>query len=341
MDLSDRSADILVEAPDGRVLFDGKVALSEQALTRFFLELGGSRVVMEAGTHSPWVDRLAKALGCHSLVLNPHRVRLIAESIGKTDTTDKAVLAYLGRLGIGAIHPVIHRSEQAQEHMAVLSTRSMMVRQRSALLAHVRSTAKSLGRRREEWEFIMRRGKKHYLMPSELVPALAPALALADALKMAINAYDKHIDKLIRDHYPEAQRLQQIPGVGPIISLTFVLVVHDPERFPNGRALAKYLGLVPRRRQSGERDPQLGITKAGNKEMRRLLVQGAQYQLSHPAADCDLRRWGLTKTEGGKARYRRGVIALARKLAVVMHRMLVTGADYVRLRNPEEAVTAA
>ena len=341
MDLSDKSADVLMEAPDGGILFDAKITLSESALARFFSKFRGSRVVMEAGTHSPWVDRLAKAQGCHSIVVNPHRVRLIAESTGKMDQTDKAVLTFLGRVGIGNIHPVMHRSKQAQEDMAMLNARALLVRQRTALMSHVRFVAKSMGRRREDWERSTVKGQTHYLMPRELVPALAPLLRQADAYKALIEQYDKRIDKVIRERYPQAQQLRQIHGVGRITSLTFVLVMHDPARFAGGRPVGKYLGLVPKRRQSGERDPQLGITKAGNKEMRRLLVQCAQHIVSRPGADSDMRRWALTKTEGGKARYRRGIIALARKLAVVMHRLLITGADYEPFRKAKEVAEAA
>jgi transposase len=361
MDLSDKSADILVTAPDGAVLVDTKLALTEPVLARFFNQCRGSRVVIEAGTHSPWVDRLAKRQGCHSLVFNPHRVRLIAErqgchslvfnphrvrliaeSIGKGDDTDKATLNFLGRVGTGNIPTVIHRGEQAQQDMAILNARSLFVRQRTALMLHARSVAKSAGRRQEGWEWVLVNGRKHHLVPQELAPALEPVLRQAEELKAVIREYDHRIEQVIRERYPEALRLQQIPGVGPVISLSFVLVMHTPERFANGRKVGKYLGLAPKRRQSGPRNPELSITKAGNKEMRRLLVQGAQHIISRRGADSDLRRWALSKTDGGgKGRYRRGVIALARKLAIVMHRLLITGADYERFRKPEEVTTTA
>jgi transposase len=341
VDLGDKQAKAEVEGPDGTLLEVTSVPMTSAALARYFSRLGGARVVIEAGTHSPWVSRLVEAQGCQCVVVNPRRVRLIAESTGKSDDSDPGVLRFLGRVGLGNLNPVYHRSEQQQQDMMLLNARALLVKQRTALVSHVRFVAKSMGRRRETWESVTVKGRKQYLMPAELVPALKPLLDEAEVLTWRIAEYKKAIEKVIRERYPEAQRLQQIRGVGPITALTFVLTIHDASRFRRSRQVGAYLGFVPKRRQSGKKDPELGITKAGNAEARRLLVQCSQYIVSHPGADSDLRRWALTKTEGGKARYRRGIIALARKLAVVMHRLMITGADYEPFRQREEVATAA
>jgi transposase len=174
-------------------------------------------------------------------------------------------------------------------------------------------------------------------IPPELVPALTPLLEMIADLTARIDVMDKTIVTLIRDRYPEAQFLQQVPGVGPLISLTFVLSIGDPSCFAKSRQLGPYLGLVPRQRESGDHSPQLGISKTGNAYLRQLLVNGSQYMLGFRGADTDLRRWGLQRASvGGKSGRKRAVVAVARKLAVLLHRLWVTGEVYVPIRSREE-----
>jgi transposase len=177
-------------------------------------------------------------------------------------------------------------------------------------------------------------------LPPDLIPALRPLLETIGDLTRRINETDKTIATLIREHYPEAQFLQQVPGVGPLISLTFVLTIGDPSRFSKSRQVGPYLGLVPRRRDSGDSSPQLGISKTGDRYLRQLLVNGSQYILGYRGADTDLRRWGLKRASvGGKSGKKRAVVAVARKLAVLLHRLWVTGEVYLPVR--EEAATIA
>jgi transposase len=178
-------------------------------------------------------------------------------------------------------------------------------------------------------------------IPPDLAPALTPVLEMIADLTRRIDESDKAIVSLIRERYPEAQFLQQVPGVGLLISLTFVLTVGDPTRFSKSRQLGPYLGLVPKRRDSGEKSPQLGISKAGNTYLRNLLVNGSQYILGYRGADTDLRRWGLQHASvGGKSGRKRAVVAVARKLAILLHRLWVTGEVYVPLRSEEGASSA-
>jgi transposase len=175
-------------------------------------------------------------------------------------------------------------------------------------------------------------------IPPELLPALMPLLEMIADLTVRIDAMDKTIVTLIRDRYPEAQFLQQVPGVGPLIALTFVLSIGDPARFRKSRQIGPYLGLVPRQRESGDNSPQLGISKTGNAYLRQLLVNGSQYILGFRGADTDLRRWGLRRASvGGKSGRKRAVVAVARKLAILLHRLWTTGEVYIPLR-PQEGV---
>lgn len=123
-------------------------------------------------------------------------------------------------------------------------------------------------------------------------------------------------------------------GVGPLISLTFVLTIGDPLRFKKSRELGPYLGLIPRQHESGQSTPSLRISKAGDSYLRQLLVNGAHYIPGYHGPDCDLRRWGLQRATGGKNAKKRAVVAVARRLAILLHRLWATGEAYVPLRAP-------
>ena len=173
--------------------------------------------------------------------------------------------------------------------------------------------------------------------------ALDPLLAEVETVTERIREYDKQLEQLCQTRYPETQRLKQVHGVGTLIALAFVLTVEDPHRFRKSRAVGCYVGLRPKRRQSGQSRPQLGITKEGDVYLRTLLVQGAHHVLGPFGKDSDLRRWGLKlAAQGGQNAKKRAVIAVARKLAVLLHKLWVSGETYepLRLANRAQIVAA-
>lgn len=171
-------------------------------------------------------------------------------------------------------------------------------------------------------------------IPEQLRPALLPILGTIGSLTQQIRTYDGQIEALCDSQYSETRSLRQVPGVGALTALAFVLTLEDPARFPKSREVGPAIGLVPRRDQSGDRDPQLPITKTGNAFLRRLLVGSAHYILWPFGPDCDLRRWGLQLAErGGKNAKKRAVVAVARKLAVLLHRLWKTAEVYEPSRS--------
>jgi transposase len=340
MDVGDRKSQVCVRKVDGEVEAT-QLRTTTSAMESYFSRLERCRVVLEAGTHSPWIERTAARHGHEVLVVNPYRVRLIAESVGKGDRADAVVLAELGWMGMGLLQLVEHRSAEQQEDLEVLRARALLVRERTALVAHVRMAVKTAGGRIEGVGAggMGKRGLEQ--VPAELREALAPVMAMIAALSERIREYDRMVEKLIGERYPVARHLQQVRGVGPVTSLTFVLTIGEPGRFRRSRQVGAYFGLVPRRRQSGGRDPELGITRAGDGEMRRLLVQCAHHILSHEQADSDLRRWGLEKAKHGKNAHKRAVIAVARKLAVLLHRLWISGEVYEPFHQRKEVVASA
>jgi transposase len=173
-------------------------------------------------------------------------------------------------------------------------------------------------------------------LPEGLKPALDTVIETIAALTRDIRGYDKRIETLAAKQYPETEILRQVSGVGPVTALSFVLTVEDPSRFRSSRSLGAYVGLQPRRSQSGNEDPELRITKAGDDDLRRLLVGSAHYILGPFGPDTDLRRWGLAlAARGRKNAKKRAIVAMARKLAVLLHRLWITAEVYEPLRNSQ------
>jgi transposase len=333
IDLSDRYTSFCVLDDQGEVQEEGKVRTTPEAFSRRFAGTEPCRMVLEVGTHSPWVSKLLAGQGHEVLVANPWKVKLIAASITKTDRSDAETLARLGRSDPRLLSPVVHRSTQAHADLEVINARKALVASRSLLINHVRGAVKPFGTRLPGCDAHSFHKKVAEAIPPELKPAIDSLLSAIATLTEQISAADAHIEALGRDRYPETTVLRQVPGVGPLISLAFVLTLGDPNRFKVSRQVGPYLGLVPKQRESGQRSPELRISKAGNKYLRELLVNGAHYILGFRGPDTDLRRWGLARAGSGNAAKKRAIVGVARKLAVLLHRLWVTGEVYVPVRS--------
>jgi transposase len=284
---------------------------------------------MEVGAHSPWVSDLAKEAGHDVVVANPTRVAAIHGNPRKSDRADAELLARLGRVDPKLLRPMSHRGKAARSHLAILRSRDATVQMRTKAINHVRGLVKPFGVKLPSCSTESFPRKVAAWLPAETHAALLPMLATITSLSQQIAAYDRQIAAMCRDHYPETEVLQQIPGVGPITALAFVLTIEDPHRFEKSRQVGAYLGLAPRRSQSGDSDPQLGISKAGDEHVRRLLIQAAHYVMGRFGPETELKRWGLSKCgEGNSQLKRRAVTAVARKLAVMMHRLWISQDTY-------------
>jgi transposase len=154
------------------------------------------------------------------------------------------------------------------------------------------------------------------------------------SLTQRIRDYERRLETICQERYPETELLRQVEGIGPLTALTFVLTLEDPYRFEKSRCVGAYLGLVPASDQSGDRDPQKRITKEGDEMLRRLLVGSAHYITGPFGSDSDLRRHGeKIASRGGKNAKKRAAVAVARKLAVLLHRLWVSGEVYDPLYN--------
>jgi transposase len=329
MDLGDKTHEVCVLDEAGTVIIRKQIANTKVAVVKFFTPYAGALVAMETGTHSPWIAREVEALGSEVLVGNARKLRAIWTAKDKSDVHDAEMLARIARLDRKLLYPVHHRGEAAQQDLAVLKARDIVVAARSDLVNHVRSAVKASGHRIRKCSTDSFAGRAREDVPAGLMPALLPVIEEIESLTARIRAYDKQILDVIEQRHPEAKRLSQVPGVGPVTSLGFVLSLEEPGRFPKSRSVGPYLGLTARRDQSGQTDRQLRITKAGDEFVRRLLVGCSHYILGAFGPDCDLRRFGQKlAARGGKNAKRRAVVAVARKLSVLLHRLWVSGAQY-------------
>ena len=344
MDLGDRTSHFCVLDEDGTVVERGRTQTTREGLRERFEKRTRMRIALEVGTHSPWVSRFLKELGHEVLVANPRKTRLIYQNRGKQDPVDAEALARIARLDPKLLYPVEHRPESVAQDLAVLRARDALVRTRTLLVNHVRGAVKATGHRLKKSSTRTFSDQAVDQIPPEVHEALSSVLATIEVVSKQIRALDRRIRELGKEKYPETALLRQVGGVGPIVALAYVLTLEHPGRFHRSRAVGPYLGLVPARSQSGDSDPQLRITKEGDAFLRRLLVQSAQYILGPFAEDCDLRRFGhALSVRGERNAKKRAVIAVARKLAVLLHRLWKTAEVYEPLRKAEtpQGATAA
>ena len=342
VDLGDKWSRLCVLDEHGDVCEEGRIATTDRALRKRFGAEAPCRVVIEVGTHSPWVQRLLQELGHDVITAHAHSVRLIYGGTNKNDRLDAERLARLARVDPKLLHPIRHREGAALADRAVIRSRHVLVDCRTKLINHARGIVKSMGGRLPSCSAESFHKRVREELPKELKPALLPVLATITTLTQKIRRYDQRIEDLASKRYPETGVLRQVSGVGPLTALSFVLSVEDPGRFRSSRSLGAYLGLRPRRSQSGDEDPELRITKTGDDDLRRLLIGSAHYILGPFGPDTDLRRWGLALAARGKKNAKkRAVVAVARKLAVLLHRLWVTAEVYEPLRNSHrEAIPA-
>src|SRR5712671_1945958 len=341
VDLGGRWSCYCVLDEAGEILLEQKVATTPEAMKQIFEKIPRSLIAMETGTHSPWVSRLLTQLGHEVIVAHAQKVQLITKSSRKDDRHDARTLARLARIDPGLLGPVRHRSAKAQIHLTVIRARAGLVSARTALVNTARGLTKSYGERLRKCGSGQVNRETAKELSQELRDALDPLLGEIESLNEQIAEYDRRIERIAKEVYPQVALLKQVKGVGTLIALAYVLTVDDPYRFRRSRDAGCFVGLRPGRRNSGMSQPQLHISKEGDVYLRTMLVQGAHYILGPFGEDSDLRRWGLKLAErGGKNAKKRAVVAVARKLAVLLHKLWVSGEVYEPLRNNHQVVSA-
>lgn len=336
IDVHQKSSQVTVVDDEGEMLERASIPTTRAALERWFGNRPPMRILLEASGSSPWVVRVLRELGHEVGVVDPRRIRLIAESTLKTDRIDADTLAELARLKLRLRTLVWQRGEATQRQRAHLRVRRALVEARARFIVTVRGLVRSFGGRIASCRadrFAARCGAT--ALPPGIGDVVAPLLGAIRELDSRIAAMDE-VTELVGASYPVVASFQAIPGVGPVVALAYVLSVEDPTRFRRSRDVPGYIGLRPRLRASSDTVQRGRITKQGDGDVRRLLVQAA-HALLRSSRDTALKRWaeGLIPRIGK----RKAVVALARKLAVLMHRLWITGEVYEAF--PKTAVKAA
>ena len=342
LDLGDRTTHLCALDADRQVIHRQRLSTTREQFRKLFSGHPPLRFVIEAGSQSPWIYAELSQMGHHVHVADPRRVGLISKSHRKTDRRDAETLARM-ELGmpelIGEVH---HRSLDQQSQLAMLRARSLLVGVRTQCVQHVRGTLKAFGIRVPSCATTCFHRRVLEVLPASLEAALRGILEQLKGIAEQIKDYDRRLKTLAQEEVPTARRLQEVNGVGPLTSLAFVLTLSDPHRFPKSREVGSWVGLAPRVNASGDKDPQLPISKTGDQYLRTLLVQSAHYMLGPFGQDSDLRRFGLRLyARGGKGAKNRAVVAVARKLAVLLHKLWVSNEAYEPLRQSRKSGLAS
>lgn len=339
LDVGDRHSQVCVLDITGMIVEESRIRTTRDGIDQYFTGRQAAAVTLEVGTHSPWVSRLLQDAGHEVIVANARKVRLIHGSSRKNDRLDAEKLARLTRYDARLLAPIRHRTAQSQADLAHVRARDALVRVRASLVVHVRGSVKSFGYRLPSGytPAFPARARKH--LPPELSGALEPVIASIESLNQRIKQMEKDLAELAARAYPRTPLLQQVAGVGLLTALTYQLVIDDPSRFQKSREVGPYLGLTPGERQSGDHNPKRRITKEGDPLLRRLLVQCAQY-IVRSKTDSDLKRAADRIMSAGGHRSK-AVTAVARKLAVLLHHLWITGEVYQPLYNQPNSKPAA
>ena len=338
IDLGDKKHAVCVLDEAGKIFEEVTISNTRASLAKLVERYPGALVAIEVGSHSPWLSRYLAELGCQVVVANARKMRAIYDNPRKSDELDARMLAKLARADVSLLHPIEHVSESAQRDLSWIKLRDNLVRQRADVISAVRNILKSLGIPLPSPSTACFAKRARLLLEDnepEMLAAAEPSLQVIDVMTQKIRELDREIERLCEEQYPETARLREIRGIGAIASLTFLLTIGDPNRFERPRDVGAYLGLVPKRDQSGGTDKSLRISKWGNAYLRRLLVGSANYLLGPFGEECDLRTQGLKLAErGGRGARKKAVVAVARKLAVVMMAIWRQGSEYRPHRQP-------
>jgi transposase len=290
------------------------------------------------------------AAGHEVYAANAREFRAIYKNPNKSDRVDAAMLAEMGRVSLRLLYPVQLRVAEVEADAVLVQARDQIMQVRTKLINSARNLVKSRGGRLPSCDADYFHRQAGEAVPEQLRAAIDPLIRMVARLTAEIQRYTKKLERLAERKYPETALLKQVSGVGTVTALAYRLKVADRDRFAKSRDVGPYVGLTRRRDQSGDEDRELGISKAGDDYLRRLLVGSAHYILGPFAPDSDLRRFGLRlageqgpgrkNKKPSKGRKKLAVVAVARKLAVLLHALWRSGEVYEPLRNsPPTAAT--
>jgi transposase len=328
IDVSLECSSVCVVDATGKIVREGKVASEPEALIAWFRSLGLSlaRIGLEAGPLSQWLFAAMRRASLAVELLETRHVRNAFKTMAvKTDRKDARGIAELMR--VGWFRPVHCKSLAAQETRAMLTARKLVQSKLQDVESSLRGILRGFGLKVGP----VPRGRfagriKELVAGHPILEGIAASLlAVREALLREFKGFEKQVRMIARTD-ARVRRLMSAPGVGAIVGLTYVAAVDDPSRFKSSKALGPHFGLTPRKHQSGERDVSGRISKIGDASVRSALFEAAHVVLTRPVKGASLKSWALRLSK--RVGMSKAKVALARKLAVILHRMWVDGTSF-------------
>jgi transposase len=337
IDVSLERSSVCVVDATGRIVREAKVASEPEALVRLFAQLGLplARIGLEAGPLSQWLHAGLTGAGFEAVLLETRHVKAaLSAMIVKTDRKDARGIAQLLRMGW--FRPVHCKSPPAQEVRVLLVGRKLLQGKLLDLELGIRGLLRGFGLKLGEVSKGRFAARVRELVAGQpmLERVVEPMLRAREALRAEFHALHRAVLAIVRED-AVCRRLMSVPGVGALVAITFTTAVDDPARFRRSRAVGAHFGLTPKKYQSGETDVTGGISKVGDAMVRTALYEAANVMLTRSGKFSALKRWALGVAQ--RRGVRRAKVALARKLATVLHRLWVDGSDF---RFGEEAPVA-
>jgi len=331
LDVSLKTTSICILDEKGKRLFEGEVESTPKDVNDFLKKAGFEieLIGLESGNLTHYLKKGLMKMGYRVAVMESRKMAAILGTIiNKTDKNDARGIAEA--LRVGHFQECVHRSDEAVEIRTLLHLRQTAIEERTHVINSLRGHLKVYG-----IKFSKKAGKKFRKMVEEAIANLSPKIQRAvGSLLNILDSLNKEIQTLNKEVESEASSnedvklLQTIDGVGPIIALAFKAEVDDPKRFEDSKDVAAYVGLTPSQYSSGEVHRQGGISKKGSKRTRYLLVEAASSLLTRCKVWSKLKAWGMKIQK--KKGTRKATVAVARKLAVIMHKMLMTRKPFER-----------
>jgi transposase len=337
IDVSLERSSVCVVDATGRIVREAKVASEPQALVDFFGQLGLrlTRVGLEAGPLSQWLHAGLDEAGFETVLLETRHVKAaLSAMIVKSDRKDARGIAQLLRMGW--YRPVHRKSPPAQEVRALLVGRKLLQGKLLDVELSVRGILRGFGLKLGEVSKGQFASRVRELVAGQpmLERVVEPMLRAREALRTEYQVLHRTVLAIVREDMV-CRRLMTVPGVGALVAITFTTAVDDPARFRHSRDVGAHFGLTPKKYQSGETEVTGGISKVGDAMVRATLYEAANVMLTRAGRFSTLKRWGLEVAQ--RRGMRRAKVALARKLATVLHRLWVDRSEF---RFGKEAVAA-
>jgi transposase len=328
IDVSLERSSVCVVDATGRIVREAKVASEPGALVAYFGRLGVpvTRIGLEAGPLSQWLHAGLTGAGFEAVLLETRQVKAaLSAMVVKTDRKDARGIAQLLRMGW--YRPVHCKSPPAQEVRALLVGRKLLQGKLQDVELSIRGILRGFGLKVGEvskGRFVARIRELIGGQPM-LERVIEPMLRAREALRAEFHALHRAMLEIVRRD-GACRRLMTVPGVGALVAVTFSSAVDDPARFRRSRTVGAHFGLTPKKHQSGETDVTGGISKVGDAMVRTALYEAANVMLTRAGRFSALKRWALEVAQ--RRGMRRAKVALARKLAAVLHRMWLDGSDF-------------